>query len=171
MQTDRCRFFRLTISRTRNESLNHTNNHRMMEAKLLKRNPGRFAKLHSRWLPTPNVNPETTPTPPTRSPPMRIPVFMLPRRDLATIQEDEEIHEGFFVRVSVGPHLDREFWGLMSLSECHRFLEQSEATSVKYRSFSCHIADDIDARRRNTILSQTKQAIRQQSKQATNPRQ
>lgn len=91
---------------------------------------------------------------------------MLPRNYLATIQEDEEVHEGFFVRVFVEPHEERVFGGLMSLEEV---LDATETTSVEYQSYSCRITGNMSGKQRNDILSRSKLAIRQQSKLAFPP--
>lgn len=124
----------------------------------------------------------------------RVPVFMLPRdSSLGTIQEDEEIYGGFFVRVvptSSSPSTknqqppprrkhddddDRVFLGLESLVEDDRFFH-SEASSemtttttitdnVDYRFYSFRLSKSLDAKRRKRVISEIKHAIRHKSKE------
>lgn len=95
------------------------------------------------------------------SAPLRTPVFMLPRNDLATIPEDEEIHGGFFLRLSSNTQQlhsqGQMFWGMISLSANNK-----SVVDVCYRGFSCRIDGNIKTRAKKTILSRNRQAIRHQ---------
>ena len=103
-----------------------------MAANLLKRHSTRLSKCESLNKSSPTSNGRA------KEAPARIPVFMLPHTDLATVPEDEEIHGGFLLHMVVRPHHKRRFAGLIALSDVdERCLERSAATSVKFRSFSC----------------------------------
>ena len=100
-------------------------------------------------LPICNRNVDSAPSPPVRSKslstpsnhPVFVPVFMLPRKDLSTIPENEEIHEGYVVHMSLKPYREQVFVGLMSLSKLDepdkQIFKESMAKFVKYRSFFC----------------------------------
>ena len=97
---------------------------------------------------------------------VEIPVFMLPRNDLATIPEDEEIHEGFFLQLLPSllppPPPPHRLWflGLMAMDD--GFF--SDTTSdIHYRKFSYRIDKDMETKKRRSILSRSRRAIRHQS--------
>ena len=71
--------------------------------------------------------------------PIQIPVFMLPHNDhLSMIPEESEVRQGFFLRISLKPHKERSFSGLMSLADADNGLvEQSATLAVEFRSFFC----------------------------------
>ena len=128
-----------------------TNRTTTISAKIMKRHSRRFATLCYRKLPTSTASSSVTAAARrsnnkdersgAASTCARIPVFMLPHKDLATIPEDREIHEGFLVRMSVRPHRpdERRFSGLVSISDLDapKLLEMSAVTTnVEFRSFS-----------------------------------
>ena len=74
----------------------------------------------------------------TEKAPAKIPVFMLPRHVLKAIPEHDEVREGFTLHLSVKPHNERRYWGLISLSNADEpSVKKSAVTDIKYRSFTC----------------------------------
>jgi hypothetical protein len=79
--------------------------------------------------------------------PAEVPVFMLPRNNLSAIPEDGEIFQGFSVRLSLKPHQDRRYSGLMSLSNLDKeAIERSATTELEFRSY-CRPARATQANR------------------------
>ena len=71
-----------------------------------------------------------------REEPADVPVFMLPHNDLSPIPEDGEVYQGFFVRMSLKPHQQRRYSGLMSLSNLDReAIEKSATMELEFRSY------------------------------------
>lgn len=68
--------------------------------------------------------------------PARVPVFMLPHNKLSPIPEDGEVFQGFCVRMSLKPHQERRFLGLMSLSNLdEEIMEKSATTELEFRHY------------------------------------
>lgn len=68
--------------------------------------------------------------------PAQIPVFMLPHNDLSPIPEDGEVYQGFYVRMSLKPHHERIYSGLMSLSNLdEEAIEKSATTELEFRQY------------------------------------
>ena len=68
--------------------------------------------------------------------PARVPVFMLPHNKLSPIPEDGEVFQGFYVRMSLKPHQERRFLGLMSLSNIdEEIMERSATTELEFRHY------------------------------------
>jgi hypothetical protein len=71
---------------------------------------------------------------------VEVPVFMLPHNDLFTIPEESEIYQGFYIRMSLIPHQERTYSGLMPLSNLDmRAMDRSATTRLEYR-FYCRPA-------------------------------
>ena len=68
--------------------------------------------------------------------PARVPVFMLPHNDLSPIPEDGEVFQGSFVRMSLEPHRERRYLGLMSLSDVdEEAIENLATTGLEFRHY------------------------------------
>mmetsp|Transcript_20837 Transcript_20837/g.42899 ORF Transcript_20837/g.42899 Transcript_20837/m.42899 type:complete len:156 (-) Transcript_20837:1781-2248(-) len=68
--------------------------------------------------------------------PAQVPVFMLPHSALSPIPEDGEVYQGFYVRLSLKPHQERIYSGLMSLSNLdEEAIEKSATTELEYRHY------------------------------------
>ena len=100
---------------------------------MLNHHSKRVAMHTGKWMPKFKADKDKIPT--TLA---RVPVFMLPNKELITIPEDAEIREGFLLYLSEKPHKERRFVGLVSLSSPdERILQRSATNFVKYRSFAC----------------------------------
>lgn len=68
--------------------------------------------------------------------PAQVPVFMLPHNDLSPIPEDGEVYQGFYVKMSLKPHHERIYSGLMSLSNLdEEAIEKSATTELEFRHY------------------------------------
>ena len=79
---------------------------------------------------------------------IEVPVFALPRTDLPIIPERAELHQGFFVNMTLSDDCRyqrrRSFTNLMSMQNPDKqALEKTATTNVQYRSFVCHKTVDV----------------------------
>ena len=71
-----------------------------------------------------------------REAPATVPVFMLPHNDLSTIPEDGEVYQGFSVKLSLKPHQERRYAGLLSLSNIDKeVMEKSATTELEFKQY------------------------------------
>ena len=80
-----------------------------------------------------------------------IPVFMLPadHHGLPTIQEDDQLFQGYTVQMSLKPHSERRYSGLMSLAFLDRErMAKSATTALEFKSYCKHATSSSSKRRR-----------------------
>ena len=71
-----------------------------------------------------------------REEPATVPVFMLPHNELSPIPEDGEVYQGFSVRMSLKPHQERRYAGLMSLSNIDKqLMDKSATTELEFKQY------------------------------------
>jgi len=80
-----------------------------------------------------------------------IPVFMLPadHHGLPTILEDSQLFQGYTVQMTLKPHSERRYSGLMSLAFLDRErMAKSATTALEFKSYCKHATSSSSKRRR-----------------------
>ena len=143
----------------------HTD-HRQQQPPKIKQHSHKFQVIYESPEHSPVSSPKVPPSPKTRrslfkalsksklSIPsndendIEVPVFALPRTDLPIIPERAELHQGFFVNMTLSDDCRyqrrRSFTNLMSMQNPDKqALEKTATTNVQYRSFVCHKTVDV----------------------------